>query len=262
MSISEFSGRALDYEKYRIKYSNYLLSDIYRLAKIDKSSVIADIGAGTGLSTEMFIKQGHKVYLVEPNKDMFDIAEQKFRFVDECVLLNNCAEKMKVIDNQIDLITCMQSFHFFNNESAKKEFKRVLKHKGRILLLWHTFMQESLGFGYEFINLLKKYAKNNSGLKEPNFIKNQNLDNFFGARKYQEYKSSMQQHFTIDELIGLAFSLSYINTMRGELDGELLTKEIKDLFETYKIDNTVKLGFKRWIYISEAIQKDCVYRSV
>ena len=43
---------------------------------LNNKSIIADIGSGTGISTELFLKQGSVVYGVEPNKEMRQAAER------------------------------------------------------------------------------------------------------------------------------------------------------------------------------------------
>lgn len=42
-------------------------------------SVIADIGSGTSLSSELFLRNGNTVFGVEPNTRMREAAEKQFK---------------------------------------------------------------------------------------------------------------------------------------------------------------------------------------
>ena len=72
-----FSSRVADYVRYRPGYPAALL-DLLRDEcglRAEESCVIADIGSGTGLLTEMFLRQGNRVYGVEPNQEMREAGE-------------------------------------------------------------------------------------------------------------------------------------------------------------------------------------------
>ncbi|MEM9156808.1 MAG: methyltransferase domain-containing protein, partial [Cyanobacteria bacterium P01_F01_bin.33] len=74
-STRRFSDRVKHYVRYRPTYPAGVL-DILRdstgLAPVD---AIADIGSGTGISAELFLKNGNTVFGVEPNAAMRQAAE-------------------------------------------------------------------------------------------------------------------------------------------------------------------------------------------
>ena len=65
-----FSGKAQFYNS-RPTYSNECIDYLIRTFGLNSESVIADIGAGTGILTKPFLEIGATVYAVEPNEDMF-----------------------------------------------------------------------------------------------------------------------------------------------------------------------------------------------
>jgi ubiquinone/menaquinone biosynthesis C-methylase UbiE len=68
-----FTNRAEDYAKYRPSYPSAVIDRI--LAKLNNISVIiADIGAGTGISSRLLADRGVKVIAIEPNSAMREVA--------------------------------------------------------------------------------------------------------------------------------------------------------------------------------------------
>src|SRR5689334_13983183 len=86
-STTRFSNRVDDYIKYRPSYPVGILDLLKKDYGLTSSSVIADIGSGTGISTGLFLKNGNPVIGIEPNKEMREAAERllkgypKFRSV-------------------------------------------------------------------------------------------------------------------------------------------------------------------------------------
>src|SRR3989337_1752458 len=71
-----FSMRAQYYNKYRPKYPGAIIRLLRAECGLSSSSIIADIGSGTGILSRMFLKNRNVVFGVEPNKEMREIAER------------------------------------------------------------------------------------------------------------------------------------------------------------------------------------------
>ena len=65
-----FSRRVDNYIKYRPRYPPAILDLLRAECRLTDAHVIADIGSGTGLLTELFLKNGNRVYGIEPDPDM------------------------------------------------------------------------------------------------------------------------------------------------------------------------------------------------
>ena len=57
-ALSRFSNRVADYVRSRPGYPHAVLELLEREVGFNKSMVVADIGSGTGLSSELFLKNG------------------------------------------------------------------------------------------------------------------------------------------------------------------------------------------------------------
>jgi SAM-dependent methyltransferase len=66
-SKQRFSSRVADYVRYRPSYPSALLDLLRSECALRSGHVIADIGSGTGFLSELFLKNGNRVYGIEPN---------------------------------------------------------------------------------------------------------------------------------------------------------------------------------------------------
>src|SRR5258708_32204211 len=71
-----FSNRAADYVRYRPGYPAAVLASLRAECGLRPGHVIADIGSGTGILSELFLKNGNRVYGVEPNEAMRQAGEE------------------------------------------------------------------------------------------------------------------------------------------------------------------------------------------
>ena len=69
-STIKFDGLANLYEDGRPEYPTILIEKLYTDYGFKSTSIIADIGAGTGKFSKLLLEKGSKVFCVEPNKDM------------------------------------------------------------------------------------------------------------------------------------------------------------------------------------------------
>src|SRR5215207_8735124 len=72
-----FSGRAGNYERHRPGYPAEVLTFIEAAFGLSKTSVVADVGSGTGLLSGPFLENGYRVFGVEPNREMREAAERR-----------------------------------------------------------------------------------------------------------------------------------------------------------------------------------------
>ena len=120
-NVNKFSGKAQIYNKYRSSYPTQCIDDIIATNPTNKNMIIADIGAGTGKLTELFLKRGIKVIVVEPNNDMINIAKENLREYENLIKFKEePAESTKIADNSVDIVTVAQAFHWFDKELFKR----------------------------------------------------------------------------------------------------------------------------------------------
>src|SRR5262249_3294809 len=148
-----FSTRVADYVRYRPGYPREVLTLLREKCGLLPGQVIADIGSGTGLLSELFLKNGNRVYGVEPNKEMRAAGEEYLASYDGFNLVDGSAESTTLGEASIDFITAGQSFHWFDHDSARREFARILNANGWMVILWNDRRMEEAPFtrGYEAV---------------------------------------------------------------------------------------------------------------
>ena len=121
--LGRFSDRASDYVKYRPSYPAAAIDAILDGLGEPSQLTAADIGAGTGISSRLLAQRGVRVLAIEPNAEMRQAADPhalvEFRAGN--------SEATNLPDTSIDLVTCFQSFHWFNPVLTLPEFRRILK---------------------------------------------------------------------------------------------------------------------------------------
>jgi SAM-dependent methyltransferase len=101
----------------------------------DELRDVVDLGAGTGKLTRALVALGHRVTAIEPLPQMLELlpAAAPGAFA----ILGN-AEVIPLPDEHADVVTCAQSFHWFDHPVALPEIARVLRPEGRLALVWNT----------------------------------------------------------------------------------------------------------------------------
>ncbi len=243
-STTRFSDRVADYALYRPGYPVALLTLLARRIGFDQDSVVADIGSGTGLSAQLFLGNGNKVYGVEPNKEMREAAEQAFEANPLFESVNGTAEDTGLANQSVDVLFSAQAFHWFNVEEAKKECVRILKPGGNLVLAWNqrklddAFQQEyeqalfDCIEGYEAITRLK--------------IDREKIARFFNPRPVQEEHLNYAQVFDLESLKGRTRSSSYCPKSGPAY--EKLMQQLESLFYKYQTNGQLDFYYETIVF--------------
>jgi len=235
-----FSSRVENYIKYRPKYPQEVIRFLKKKEILLSDSIIADIGSGTGILSELFLKNGNNVYGVEPNKDMRNAAENLLKDYSNFISINGSAEKTGLKENSIDLITAGQAFHWFDVKKTREEFRRIIKPTGYIVLIWNNRRKTAPGFPSESEHLLLKYGKDYKEVQKTE----KNIESFFQFEKEFFYNF---QDLNLEEYKGRILSASYI-PLEDDPNYEKMITDFENLFKKYQQNGLIRLEYDTEIY--------------
>ncbi len=240
-STTRFSNRVADYVRYRPGYPEELVQTLRGEAGLRSSSVVADIGSGTGISTELFLRLGCVVLAVEPNREMREAAEARFRDQPRFHSINGTAEATSLEAASVDLVVAGQAFHWFDVEPTRTEFARILRLGGNVALFWNSRHLDTTPFlkGYE--KLLQDFATDYQQVDHKR-IDAAVLNQFFGGNHFQTRTFPNSQSFDFEGLRGRLLSSSYAPAAGHPRHAPMLL-ELERLFHEHAADGRVQFDY-------------------
>ncbi|MBW8748400.1 MAG: class I SAM-dependent methyltransferase [Acidobacteria bacterium] len=131
-----FTGRASAYQQYRLGYPAAEVTHTLReWTGLRSADTVADIGAGTGMLTELFLNNGNPTIAIEPNAEMQAACAAQYGGHSNLTLVDATAEATTLSDHSVDLIAAGRAFHWFDHARALPEFQRILKSGGWVALV-------------------------------------------------------------------------------------------------------------------------------
>lgn len=132
--LGDFSPQAAAYARSRPSYPAPLLEQLIQHVGAAPGASVADIGAGTGLWTQLLAKRGFKVTAIDPSAGM------QAQAIDDANVRWQAGtfERTGLPDGSQDWVTAAQAFHWALPEQALPELRRVLRRNGFFTVLWNN----------------------------------------------------------------------------------------------------------------------------
>lgn len=153
-----FSNRVEDYLRYRPGYPEALLEWLKVSEGVARHARVADIGAGTGVSTRLFLEHGHPVIAVEPNADMRQALVQALAGRPGLQVVDGRGEATGLDDASVDLISCATAFHWLEPAPTRREWARILRPGGVACIYWNARVPTLSPFLQGYEELLQRFG--------------------------------------------------------------------------------------------------------
>ena len=184
------------------------------------SSVVLELGAGTGKLTELLHHAGHDVLAVDPLPEMLERLAKRVP-VQHVVAT---AEQIPVRSRSVDLVVCGQSFHWFDHDRALAEMARVLRPGGVLALTWNTY-----DVSIPWVRRLKQLISPSTGTQDEE-AKPLMETPYFGFVDKNQFR--FWQTHTAASLADLARSVSHVATM-SETERARVLDKVAALYAEY-----------------------------
>src|SRR4051812_11514084 len=124
-SVERFSNRVSDYVKYRPGYPRGIVAHLTERCGLMPDTIIADVGCGPGMSTQIFLENGNTVFGGGPNDGRRDGAVEYLAEFPRFTPVKGTSDQTNLPDSSINMTVAAQAFHWFNAEKTRPEFKRI-----------------------------------------------------------------------------------------------------------------------------------------
>jgi SAM-dependent methyltransferase len=241
-----FSNRVADYVRYRPGYPPAVLDLLRTDCGLRPGHVIADIGSGTGFSSELFLKNGNRVYGVEPNDPMRQAADEYLASYDGFVSYSGSAETVPLDDGSVDFVTAGQAFHWFEPAKARAEFIRILKPGGWVVVLWNERLTDTTPFFRAFEAFLREFGTDYSRINE-SYPREEQMCSFFQTSVYRQQRLPNLQVFDFEGLAGRVRSSSYMPAQDHPGFAPMMAA-LETIFHKHQQDGSVRMAYLTRLY--------------
>jgi len=245
--LRRFTDRVDDYVKYRPSYPLAVVQLLSSRAGLFPSSVVADIGSGTGIFTTLLLETGAQVVGVEPNDGMRRAAEAALGGHPHFRSLKGTAEATGLDSGSVALVTCAQAFHWFDLVPTRREFQRILAPGGWCSLVWNTAITDKSPFAVGYERVKEEYRTDLSRARHDNLDKEGLCDAFFGPGNWKKQVFENFQTLDLPGLKGRLLSSSYA-PKEGDPRHEPMMDALTRLFH-----ETQKAGRVRMDYATQLL---------
>lgn len=245
-----FSSRVDNYTKYRPGYPREIVSLLAAECGLTPASIVADVGSGTGIFSELLLQNGNCVYGVEPNQKMREAAELFLKDYAAFNSTDGSAERTTLADHSVDLVTAVQAFHWFNQPEARREFIRILKPAGWVALIWNERRLDSNEFLKSLEELLLRFCANYAQVRHENVYAD--IAAFFSAAAFKIQTFDNFQHLDFEGLKGRICSASY-TPEPGHPNFAPMLENLLAIFRTHEKDGRVTIEYDTKVYYGQII---------
>jgi SAM-dependent methyltransferase len=174
-------GRSVEaYRRSRPSYPPDAITWLVENLRIGPSSVLVDVGAGTGKLTALLQPAGARVIAVEPLAQMRAALASELAGVE---VLDGRAEALPLPDASADAIVVGQAFHWFDLPRALPELHRVLRPTGRLGVMWNE-LDVRVDWVRRFNDII---AVPRVGTPHPSAARDVDLSGYFGPPQRAEF---------------------------------------------------------------------------
>lgn len=237
-----FANRSADYAKYRPSYPAALFDDL----SFGPSSIVADVGAGTGLFTRLLAKKVGLVYALEPNAAMRDQGKADSGGFSHIVWKQTTGESTGLEAASLDGLVCAQAFHWLDRDRVAPEWRRILKPGAPVVLVWNE-RDEGSALQDKYEALLNRWCPDYPKVNHRN-LSPEVISGFFAPRPVDTKVYRNDQRFDLEGFRGRLRSASYCPAP-GEPGHDEVMAALGPLFDDYAVDGLLTFPYVTKVFV-------------
>jgi ubiquinone/menaquinone biosynthesis C-methylase UbiE len=245
-SVTRFDGRAKEYERYRERYdAEEILTQLREWTGLTPESIVADIGAGTGMLADVFLANGNRVLAIEPNAEMRAACERLHESERRLEIRDGTAEATGLEDASVDIISAGRALHWFDPELAMREFRRVLKPGGWVVIVAAGRGESRREENEAFQQVLERFSCD-APYREKAYKAYAGMKDFFEGGEFRQYERGGEMQMNWEQLRGMALSLSHTPRVDDPRFREF-ERELREFYERDAKNGAVTLETRCWV---------------
>lgn len=253
--VSRFTGKAATYAEYRERYDSAIVLPYLRhWCGLTPDWSIADVGAGTGMVSDIFLANGNRVVAIEPNAEMRAACADLHRSDRDFTVLDGAAEHTGLPDGSVDMVAIGRALHWFNIDGAFAEFRRILKPRGWIAILACGRRDDGRDENVAFDALLDETTGRNSSPEHLLRVYD-DLSGLFagGAFHHEEVEGLLKLERA--QMRGLALSISH-TPLPAEPGYGTFEAKLDNFFEQFAVNGRVTFASRTWVTVGCMAKSD------
>jgi ubiquinone/menaquinone biosynthesis C-methylase UbiE len=245
-NTEKFTGRVAAYVAYRERYDpEIVLPILCEWCGLEPDWLIADIGAGTGMLSDIFLANGNRVFAIEPNAEMREACAHLHPANPNLSIIDGTAEATGLPDASVDIVAVGRALHWFDLEATLPEFRRILKPNGWVVVVAFGRSKEGREENTAYEDFLSPFTKEGEGTRVTYAVYQRLKDHFPGGEFHQkEILGEMSLDW--ESLRGLTLSLSHA-PLPGTPQFPDFEASLMRYFDKYQQDGKVTLTTRYWI---------------
>ncbi len=230
------------YDRFRPRYAEAIIPFLEEAVGLSPSTIVADVGSGTGILSGPFLQYGNTVYAVEPNCAMRAAAEAIFSDAERFPSVATAAEETTLPDNSVDLIVAGQAFHWFKVREARREFARILRSEGWVALIYNSWNLPDSAVAADYRRLLDQYGTDYRRVAGQRRIGDE-MSQFFSPGGFSKKRFDNPQTYDFEAFRGRVLSSSY-SPLPGHANYEPLMEGLREMFERHAVDGRLVFPYE------------------
>ncbi len=241
-ATERFGIRADAYARARPGYPDFAVSALAQAFALAPGATVVDLGCGTGLSCEPFLRAGFTVLGVEPNPPMRAHAVERLGPLAGFRAVDGRAEATGLDDACADLLIAAQAFHWFDVEATRAEALRILRPPARAALIWNDRRAQGSPFAAGYEELLRRHGTQYLELRHRHERRDR-IDAFFAGLPWRTITVTHGDELDYPRLADRLDSASYVPGPADPGHGPMMA-ELQQLFARTARHGVVTMEFE------------------
>ncbi|GMV59412.1 MAG: hypothetical protein AMXMBFR72_25100 [Betaproteobacteria bacterium] len=246
VSTERFTDRAASYARARPGYPDAIAPMLARELALPAGAVVADLGSGTGLSCEPFLRAGFQVIGVEPNDAMRAAGDRQLAAYPRFRSVAGTAEATTLPDASVDLVIAAQAFHWFDVPRARAESLRIAKRPARAALIWNDRIATGSPFAEGYEQLLLDFGIDYAKIRHRH-AHEESVTEFFGGPVWREQRFANPTELDWDTLVERLNSASYVPKPDAPAYAPMLAR-LRELFDAGQRDGRIVMAYDTRVF--------------